>query len=180
MKSAQPFSLQQSAYMEKRASATFTVQCRRAPEKPQFFSCRFCELFAAVAVQTEPPKSDAEQEDYALVLKHLLRTAVKHIQQLQQPTEPDYEGPYLPDSLPLSALEQLFALTWESCEVTPELSMQQIVQEVATELGADSSELLVRCLHWLLRTYSTVLYCTFAALQLLHGYFDVYSQLRTI
>jgi hypothetical protein len=98
-------------------------------------------------LQAEPLKIDAQQEEYAVLLKDLLRTSLKHIQQLQQPTEINYEGPYFPDSLPLSALEQLFAMTWDSCEATPELSMERIVKDVATEPGYSAPDLLVRFLH---------------------------------
>lgn len=96
------------------------------------------------SLQAVPLELDTEQEDYVVLLKQLLLTAVKHIQQLQQVADGSYEGPYFPDSLPLSALEQLFAMTWESCEATPELSMKRVVEEVAAETGGSAAVMHVR------------------------------------
>ena len=91
-----------------------------------------------------PPKLDEEQEDYVLLLKQLLRVALKHIQQLQQGSQSGCEGPYFPDSLPLSALEQVFVMTWQSYEASPALSMKRVVKEVAAELGGSAPDLYVR------------------------------------
>lgn len=95
-------------------------------------------------LQEVAPKLDEEQADYVLLLKQLLKASLKHIQQLQQLPEAGYEGPYFPDSLPLSALEQLFAMTWQSCEAAPELSMKRVVKEVAAEAGVSAAALHVR------------------------------------
>lgn len=87
---------------------------------------------------------DVEQDTYVHLLKQLLRTCLKHVQQLQQLAGNGYEGPFFPDSLPLSALEQLFAMTWESCTATPELSMKSIVKEVAEVVEGSAADIHVR------------------------------------
>lgn len=106
-------------------------------------ACKPC-VQALRALQAVPPKLDEEQEDYVLLLKQLLRVALKHILQLQQGTQSGCEGPYFPDSLSLSALEQVFVMTWQSYEASPALSMKRVVKEVAAELGGSAPDLYVR------------------------------------
>ena len=112
-----------------------------------------------------PPKLDEEQHDYVLLLKELLRISLKHIRQLQQGAEGGHEGPYFPDSLPLSALETLFVNMWQTYEVTPALSMKRVVKEVAAELGGSAPDLYVRLL------------CNLSELRCVHGFESRWQQL---